>query len=262
MTVASGGPPCGVRSSYHANGGGRDTYIHRDDRVFKGVSEATPREQAKNPPGLIPRPPSSMARGSRATGYTGHLPGKAESVGKGFSEISERKDYHNLIPALRLKHRFVDPPSDGWNVTSRDYGSKLDKANTFREPTTQTRNGATTKGRKNTEGSQTERPSPNLMLPRIRSLGYTGYHDPTVTKNNYWKLHTVGQGPPSPRVTQRSTTQDGNTGYSRPLQEEAPEVGRQIQGLTGLPQGYGGYRPRFRFATGVDRADVSSLTSV
>lgn len=151
---------------------------------------------------------------------------------------------------LRLKHRFVEPPADRYILTSREYGAGSKMLNASED-------------RKN--GSQTERPiaaSKEGLLPRIKSAGYTGYHNPDNMRNDYWKQHAVGVNPPSPRSTQRSTAQDSNTCYSRALQENTPRVGKQIQGLSGLPQGYSGHRARFRYCTNSDRnGDVGALTA-
>jgi len=212
-------------STYHANGSGRDTYISRDDVVAKGISQATPREPAHNPPGITPRPPSSLARGAKARGYTGHLPRRVEGVGKNFGSLSEPKNMKELIPKLELKHRYCTPPTSGYVLTSREYGA-----------------GVTASARKRT-GSQTERTG---ILPKIPSVsGYVGYHDPETVKNEYWQQHSPGRGPPSPRATQRSTAQDGaytaRAGVAQP-----PAEGPRLMHMGNIPTGYTGYRPRFR----------------
>jgi len=113
-----------LNATYFANGTGRDTYISRDPVVHVGISERTPRPEIRNKPGITPRPPSSLDRGSKPMGYTGFLPGRPKGVGKSYSTLSEQQDTKNLIPPLVLKHRFVQPPGGQFScVTSREYGS-------------------------------------------------------------------------------------------------------------------------------------------
>lgn len=223
--------------SYHANGSGRDTYITRDPVVHIGVSEPTPRPDVHNPPGLTPRPPSSLARGAKAPGYTGFLPKRKEGVGKSFSQLSEKQDTKNLIPKLQLKHRFVQPPNTNFgSVTSREYGSYF----TPKEPS----------------GSRTER-NKGTKLPKLKP--YTGGVDPSIVQNEYWQLHKPG-GPSSPRATQRTSIQDGELGYSRFATASNPTQSRQLVGLSNLPQGYTGYKPRFRFC--MERDDANRMTTM
>jgi len=216
--------------TYHANGSGRDTYISKDPRVYTGISEPTPRQQTVNGPGLTPRPPSSLARGSKAAGYTGFLPGRKEAVGKGYAEMSEQKNMKNRIPKLRLKHRYVSAPDDNYGgVTSREYGAYF----TPREPS------ARVDPPKNTRGSQSARPA----LP---PLIHANPPKPTPRSDEYWQQHKMPV-PISPRKTQRTTMQDTDLAYKVTDGDAMPKTGRHVVGMSNIPQGYTGYKPRFRF---------------
>jgi len=216
-------------STYLANGTGRDTYISRDPVVHVGITEATPRGTTHNPKGLTPRPPSSLARGSKAAGYTGFLPGRREGIGQNFYKLSEKQDLKNLIPKLRLKHRFVTPPNSQFDcVTSREYGGyfKKDSISTKQKDTK----------------AQTERASVSLPPLIIKPQVYGKVN----TDTSYWQQHRVG-GPISNRDTQRSTAQDMEMGYSEEAADNMPTTARQLMEMSNVPQGYTGYRPRFRY---------------
>jgi len=238
-----------LNATYFANGTGRDTYISRDPVVHVGISERTPRPEIRNKPGITPRPPSSLDRGSKPMGYTGFLPGRPKGVGKSYSTLSEQQDTKNLIPPLVLKHRFVQPPGGQFScVTSREYGSHF--KNKDKKP--EVANGAQTE-RKAKEiwqpgrWSETAKSRSSKSSRRVLDCRpYTGYNDPAETQSAYWQQHKVG-GPASPRAHQRSTTQDADVQYSQANAETEHSESRQILGLTNIPQGYSGYKPRFRY---------------
>jgi hypothetical protein len=207
------------------------------------------------------RPPSSLARGSKAAGYTGYLPGRTDGIGKNFGKLSEKVNMKNFIPKvttptflplshdalssqLRLKHRYVAEPDSERSATSRDYGAGTDYAK--REKANQ----LVPEPPSNPRGSQTDR---TPFLPKLKLYDgsgnkpkpYTGYCDPSIVKNSYWQRHTSGNidNPPSPRKTQRTANQDADMG-TIPV---PPKTTRQLVGISNIPQGYTGYKPRFRF---------------
>ena len=186
-----------------------------------------------------------MARGSKAAGYTGYLPGRVEGIGQNFGKLSEKKDMKTFVPKLRLKHRYIAEPNSERQATSRDYGSFTEREKL--EPT------PPPNPRGNESGSVTERTG---FLPKIydgssgKPKPYTGYAPSTIVKNAYWKQHVSGKQLPSPRKTQRTQNQDADLAYSGEVAGSPMKTARELISIANIPQGYTGYRPRFRIATG------------
>merc|ERR1712070_214813 len=209
--------------SYRANGSGRDTYIHRDPVVYTGTSQATPRAQPKNKPGIVPRPPSCVEKGSRPMGYTGHLPARREAIGQRFGQFSVPKDTKNLIPKLKLKHRFINPPGNEFHPTSRDYGAVTARELAEKKSKEGDNRGGTTDRPQLYRQFQ---PGKSVPLPKID------------------KLHSPGLACASPRNTQRTSTQDGFLGYDAARAAKPPPTGG-YRGWGNNISGYRGYKPRF-----------------
>ena len=137
------------------------------------------------------------------------------------------------VPKLRLRHRYVSEPDSERAVTSREYGSFSVEPNLTPKPPSHTR------------GSATDRQFlPKLKIPKP----YTGYASASIVNSEYWKQHTPGYNPASPRKTQRTTASDSDIAFSPVCAAKPPTTTRPLVGLANVPQGYTGYKPRFRYA--------------
>jgi len=160
-------------------------------------------------------------------------------VGHNFAKLSEKKDLKKLVPKLRLKHRYVSEPNSERPVTSREYGAFSVEPNLTPKPPSYNRGSQ--------GGSQTDRPFlPKLKIPKGKPD--SGYAPASIINSQYWKQHAPGHLPSSPRKTQRTSASDGDIAFSPRAAAKPPTTTRPLVGLANVPQGYTGYKPRFRYA--------------